>query len=142
MNPMELVYFSEDGRLYLDHDCEMCEKYPIEDLNSECLECGVSRNDLIELESHIANTNRAIDFFNSKAKISELDVHNTSEVVTAELNLSHVSMGGNDCDKIVFSDFEDTGIVSQFADYIRQDCVVVVYPKGLDEENMLYMGIF
>lgn len=130
MNPMELVYFGENGRLNLDHDCEMCNEYPVEDMNEPCLACGYAKVDLIEVNNRITETNRAVDFFNAKSK----DNNSSVTAIHCELTLSHVSLGGTDCDKIVLSDLNDSEqMVSLFAPFVRHDCEIVVYPKGLND---------
>lgn len=131
LNPMELLYFNDYGRLEIEHECEMCEQFPLESLNEPCLNCGVTQSDLIELKTHVANTNEAIDYYNSKIKKND---DGKPVAISAELVLSHVSIGGNDCNKIVLSDYEGSPyLVPIFAPFVNFACDVIVYPKIIDE---------
>lgn len=134
MNPMELVYFTEDGRLELDHDCEMCNEYPLEDMNEPCLNCGYAQVDLLTVIGHIARANRAIDFYNG---LNQDENDKGSVVIQSTLTLSHVSLGGNDCNKLVFSDYEDSPyLIPSFAPFIHHECDVIIYPKKVNDNTV------
>lgn len=122
----ELLYFGEDGRLYIAHECEMCEKFPLEDLNSECGECGYSQAELLELKRNVDRLNEAYDFFN----IYENDENSFSK--GAYLEVSAMKLGDG-IDGIELQDTMGTGVLRGMADLVDKDCYVIFY-YDKDEE--------
>ncbi len=131
----ELLYFGEDGRLYILHECEMCEKFPLEDLNSECGECGYSQAELLELKRNVDRLNEAYDFFN----LYNNDENSFSK--GAFLNFSQLKLG-NGYDTIVLNDIEDSGKLREMGDLVDKNCYVIFYYDEDEEYDEFDMFIF
>lgn len=133
----ELLYFGEDGRLYIAHECEMCEKFPLEDLNSECGECGYSQAELLELKRRVDKMNEAYDFFN----IYENDENSFSK--GAYLKVTSMKLGGY-TDNVVLQDTMDTGVLRDMADLVDKNCYVIFYYDKDEEYDELdsYLLLF
>ena len=70
-----ILQFDDSGRLWINHECEMCNTFPLEDWNEPCLNCGHSLDELVTLESYVNRANKAIDILaNSVEDVKEIDV--------------------------------------------------------------------
>lgn len=128
----ELLYFGEDGRLYINHECELCKSYPLEDLNEPCFACGYSQAELLELKRNVDNINEAYDFFNIYKKDSD------SFSKGAFLRVSSIKIGQG-LDSITLHDPEHSGRIRGMADLVDKYCYVIFYyDKNEEVEDDLF----
>lgn len=114
----ELLYFGEDGRLYINHECELCKSYPLEDLNEPCSACGYSQAELLELKRNVDNMNESYDFFN---------IYNDNSFSKgAFLRVSSIKIGQG-LDSITLHDTEHSGRIRSMADLVDKYCYVIFY---------------
>lgn len=124
-----LIQFDEDGRLYIDHDCQMCFKFPLEHINEPCLQCGYSKLNLIKLEKLVTRTNKAIDLMANMIK--EDDHDNEINVREGFLQLSTIKLGGNGMDSMTLVDIDQTDDIRGLADLADHMVRVIIYPTNI-----------
>lgn len=123
MNVNGLLQFDEDGRLYIDHYCETCEKFPLENIDEPCLSCGHSQANIITLEKLVKRANKALDL------IGDID-DDGIDVREAWLQLSSIKLG-NGLDQVVFTDIDMTDEIRKLADLTEHMCRVIIYPTNI-----------
>jgi hypothetical protein len=121
-----LLYFEDNGRLNIDHECEMCMKFPLENLNEPCLSCGVSQGELLTLEKNVQRVNKALDLMNKFGLDEEGDV----DVREAFLHLSSIQLGDG-LDQLLFTDIDQNDEIRGLADLTEHMCTVVIYPTNI-----------
>jgi hypothetical protein len=124
-----LLQFDDDGRLYIDHVCESCMKFPLEDLNEPCLECGYMRSKLIQLEKYMNRANKALDLM--ATAIKEDDQDDEIDVREAFLHLKSIKLGGSDMDTMVLVDIDQTDEIRRMADLAEHMVRVIIYPTNM-----------
>lgn len=120
-----LVYFEDNGRIYLNNECEMCFNYPLENLNEPCLACGLTQQELITLEKNIERANKALDLFSKFS--DDDDLKNSRE---AFLHLSGINLGDG-LDQVVFTDIDQTDEIRGLADLTEHMVTLVIYPTNI-----------
>lgn len=138
MNFDGIIQFDESGRLYIDHECEMCMKYPLEDLNEPCLACGCSQLSLIQLEKLVNRANKAIDLMGNLVK--EDDHDDEIDVREAFLHLNGIQLGGGEPDTMILMDIEQTDEIRKMADLADHMVRVIIYPTNVRNVDMFDIG--
>lgn len=126
---LDLLYFGEDGRLYINHECDFCTKYPLEDINETCLECGYSQAELLDLKVKVDKQNEAYDFF----KVYTNKKEDNPQVKGALLYVQAVNFGDG-YDKIVLSDLEESGKLRDMAEMVQKNIYAVFYYDQNEED--------
>jgi hypothetical protein len=122
-----ILQFDDDGRLYINHHCDICEKFPLENLNEPCLKCGYSQQTLITLERYVNRANKAIDLM---GKFIGEDADDNIDVREAFLHLSSITLGKG-LDEVVFTDIDQTDEIRGLADLAEHMCRVIIYPTNI-----------
>lgn len=133
----ELLYFGEDGRLYIQHECEMCELHPLEDLNEPCLECGYSQAELLDLQSKVEKQNEAYDFF----KVYTNKKEDNPQVKGALLHVQSIVLGEG-VDRITLADLENSGKLRDMAGMTDKLCYAIFYWDKEQEVEVLDFTFF
>lgn len=122
-----ILQFDDHGRLYMNHECDMCFKYPIEDMSEPCLKCGHTQLELITLENKVNRVNKAIDLM---AKFIGEDDDVEVDVREAFLHLSGIKLGEG-MDEMIFTDVDMTQEIRGLADVVESMCRVIIYPTDI-----------
>jgi hypothetical protein len=123
-----LIQFDDNGRLYINHECESCMKFPLEDLNEPCIECNYSKLALIKLEGKIDRANRAIDLMGKS--FTENDGEEI-DVREAFVHISEIKLGGSGMDKMILQDIDMTDEIRGMADLAEHMVRVIIYPTNI-----------
>jgi len=123
-----LLQFDENGRLYINHDCEACKKFPLENLNEACLECGYSRSELIQLEGLVNRANKAIDMMSNALTEEDGKEIDVREVF---LHVKEIRLGGDKPDMIILQDLDMTDGIRDLSDLAEHMVRVIIYPTNM-----------
>lgn len=135
MNANELLQFDDNGRLYINHECETCMKFPLENLNEPCLQCGHSQIKLITLEKNVTRVNKALDLM---ANFLGDDMNEDIDVREAFLHLSGIKLGDG-FDEIFFTDLDMTEEIRGLADLADSMCRVIIYPTNIRHKEVEFI---
>ena len=121
-----MIAFDENGKLYINHYCDYCERFPLENLEEKCSGCGFSQLDIITTEQNVNRHNKALDYYRLMGN-DDKDV----EQRQATLHLTSCILGGDNFDQLVFTDIDETDEIRGLAQFTDQMCQVVIYPMNM-----------
>lgn len=124
-----MLNFDDSGRLYIDHECEMCEKFPLENLNEPCLNCGHSQYELMALEKYVNRANMAIDMY-APSEDEEIGV----KVLEGFVQLSSIKLGKG-LDEATLTDIDLTDDIRKWAEFTDHMVRVIIYPTDIRHQE-------